>query len=56
LLFYQEIKRMEESKRKDILTKVEDETESLDVSTMLKDFSDKLNQNLVPDPWEEDSE
>ncbi|XP_023346000.1 uncharacterized protein LOC111714999 isoform X3 [Eurytemora carolleeae] len=51
-----EIKRMEESKRKDILTKVEDETESLDVSTMLKDFSDKLNQNLVPDPWEEDSE
>ena len=43
---------MEESKRKVSSTNKEDEA-GLDVSTMLKDFSDKLNQNLVADPWED---
>ena len=28
----------------------------LDVETMLKDFSDKLNENLVPDPWDDDTD
>merc|ERR1719319_438462 len=28
--------------------------EVLDVDTMLKDFSDKLNKNLLPSPWESD--
>eukprot|EP00088_Acartia_fossae_P051550 TRINITY_DN5790_c0_g1_i11.p1 TRINITY_DN5790_c0_g1~~TRINITY_DN5790_c0_g1_i11.p1 ORF type:complete len:777 (-),score=207.22 TRINITY_DN5790_c0_g1_i11:77-2407(-) len=28
--------------------------EELDVETMLKDFSDKLNENLLPDPWDSD--
>ena len=28
--------------------------EELDVQTMLKDFSDKLNENLLPDPWDSD--
>ena len=30
--------------------------EGLDVDTMLKDFSDKLNKNLVPNPWESDDD
>ena len=32
------------------------EEEQLDVSEMLKDFSDKLNENLLPDPWDADSD
>lgn len=30
--------------------------EVLDVDTMLKDFSDKLNKNLLPSPWESDDD
>lgn len=43
--------------RQESTSKEEDTKEpELDVATMLKDFSDKLNENLVPDPWEDDED
>ncbi len=33
-------------------TGARDDGADLDVESMLKDFSDKLKDNLVPDPWE----
>jgi len=59
----QKIQAAEESKRRKKVTtptqsndKLAPEEEQLDVSEMLKDFSDKLNENLLPDPWHADSD
>jgi len=52
------IKELEERKRvrKESASINEDSTKpaELDVATMLKDFSDQLKDNLIPDPWESD--